>query len=161
MVKLVVGLWLCWLGRCQRCYLVRESFNYCFDFLDFWSWLANMDFVYSFDFSHIPKWSTPLLGIIHLSQISNVLLDITSPLLVAISHSCTCGNSPTKKYWHWCHFSYLWCRHFRSSPLNHSHASKNYSSSLWINSEISLRIRGGQFRIQNSIGFWIIRIEKN
>ena len=74
------------------------------------------------------------------SQISDALFDISSPPLVAISHSCTFGSNPSKKYWHWCHFSYPWCGHFKSSPLNRSHVSKNCSSSLWVNSEISLRI---------------------
>ena len=74
------------------------------------------------------------------SQISDALFDISFSPLVVISHSYTYGNKPSKKYWHWCHFSYLWCGHFKSSPLNRSHVLKNCSSSLWVNSEISLRI---------------------
>ena len=73
-------------------------------------------------------------------QISDALFDISSPPLVAISHSCTFDNNPSKKYWHWCHFSCPWCGHFKSSPLNRSHVSKNCSSSLCVNSEIFLRI---------------------
>ena len=64
------------------------------------------------------------------SQISYALFDISSPPLVAISHYCTYDNNPSKTYWHLCHFSYSWCGHFKSSPLNRSHASKNYSYSL-------------------------------
>ena len=103
-----------------------------------------MKLIHFFNSSSIPEWSTPLLGIICLLleefPISDALFDISSPPLVAISHSCTFGNNPSKKYWHWCHCSYTWCGHFKSSPLNLPHVSKNCSSSLWVNSEIFLRI---------------------
>ena len=69
-----------------------------------------------------------------------MLSNISSPPLVVISHSCTCGNKPSKKYLPWCHFSYPRCGHFKSSSLNRTHTSKNCLSSLWVNSNISLRI---------------------
>ena len=122
----------------------RVTFNHLLDFFDSRSWLVNVNFIYSFNFFSIPEWLTLLLEISTCrwknSQISYALFDISSPPLVAISHSCTFGNNPSKKYWHWCHFLYPWCGHFKSSPLNRSYVLKNCSSSLWVNSEISLRI---------------------
>ena len=74
------------------------------------------------------------------SQICYALLDISSLLLVIINHSCTYSNSSFKKYWHSCHFSFTWCRYFKSSPLNRSDALKNHLFFIWANSKISLEI---------------------
>ena len=132
--------------------IASTSLDYCFDFLDVRSWLTNVDFIYSLDFSHIPEWLTLLLGIISLllKEIPNFwcALNISSPPFVTISHSCACSNCYSKKYWHWCHFSYPWCGLYKSNLLNCSHAKKNCSSSLWVNSKISLRIALGSINLK-------------